>query len=67
MPSICNYCHSGKNRNVQLFRLAERIASCGSPDGLATHLHRFETADVQLMSPVRASRNLRGSVGAALH
>jgi len=59
VPSICNTCHSGKNRNVQLFRLAEGIASCGSSVGPATHLHRFGTADVQLVSLACASSKLR--------
>jgi len=61
VSSIYDTCHSGKNRNVQLFRLAGVIANCGSSDGPATHLHRFGTADVQLMSLVCASSKLRGT------
>ena len=44
---------------MQLFRLAEGNANCGSSDGPATHLHRFGTADVQLMSLLCASSKLR--------
>ena len=62
VPSFSNNCRSVKNSNVQQFRLAESIVSCGGSGGPATHLHRFGgTADVQLMSPVCASSQLKGT------